>query len=56
MNGVQVSAQYFAAFVQMPQIAAAVVAAGIAGASLLDRTCIPLMSSVANIDDPGARE
>src|SRR6266481_2905276 len=56
MYGVQVRAQYFAALVQMPQIAAAVVAAGVAGASLLDRARILLMSRVADIDDAGTRE
>src|SRR5271170_339873 len=56
MNGVQVGAQYLVASVQMPQIAAAEVSAGITGASRLEGTCVLLMSRIANIDDAGAGE
>src|SRR6202034_3598773 len=56
MNGVQVSAQYFAALIQMPQIAATVVTTGVTATSLFDRTGVLLMRRIAYVEGAAAGE
>src|SRR6202167_3136889 len=56
VDGVQARAKNLAALVQMTQVAAAVVQAGVAAAVVLDRSGLQAVSGVADVDDPAARE
>src|ERR1700683_593119 len=56
VDGAQERAKNLAALVQMTQVAAAVVQAGVAAAVVLDRAGLQAVSGVADVDDPAARE